>query len=210
MSRQILRGVRIEPIAGGGVWMIATNGAVMLIQRDHGGHADHPATLAATAPIFIPDQHDDEADVYDHCWSGKNIAIPALEPGKTVAAPEIGEDGETGLHVLIERMVGRFPDWRKAIGESPQRPDLNRDLEPTQTDHSAFSASLIDLLIRQRSSFLLHGNLEDINQMFVTYTGDPDSLGVLMKCIIKGDECQLGNMLTAIGWADLAAQQGST
>ena len=53
-SRHFLQGVRIEPIDGGGVWMIATNGAIMLIQRDSEGHADHAATLAVTAPKVEP------------------------------------------------------------------------------------------------------------------------------------------------------------
>lgn len=204
-SRHFLKGVRIEPIDSGGVWMIATNGAIMLIQRDSEGHADHAATLAVTAPKVEPILHDYGTFEGDYHWRGAEISVAALEPGETVAALSSWQIGLPGPHVLVERLEDKFPDWRMAIGKPAKRDTMGRKLEPRQDANGGFMTRYIDPLIDNRHSFRLHGNLDDMNQMFLTYADDPDSLGVLMKCEIHGEKCQPDAMLTAIGRSDLVA-----
>lgn len=204
-SQHFLQGVRIEPIDGGGVWMIATNGAIMLIQRDSEGHADHAATLAVTASKVEPILHDDGTFEGDYHWRGAEIAVAALEPGETVAALASRKIGTPGPHVLVERLEDKFPDWRKAIGKPAKRDMMGRKFDPRQDANGGFITRSLDPLIDNRHSFRLHGNLDDMNQMFLTYADDPDSLGVLMKCEIYGKKCQPDAMLTAIGRSDLVA-----
>ena len=204
-SRHFLQGVRIEPIDGGGVWMIATNGAIMLIQRDSEGHADHAATLAVTAPKVEPIVHDDGTFVGDYHWCGAEISVAALEPGETVAALASWQIGSPGPHVLVERLEDKYPDWREAIGKPAKRDMMGCKVDPRQDANGGFVTRYLDPLIDNRHSFRLHGNLDDMNQMFLTYADDPDSLGVLMKCEINGEKCQPDAMLTAIGRSDLVA-----
>lgn len=204
-TRHFLKGVRIEPINGGGVWMIATNGAIMLIQRDSEGHADHAATLAVTAPNVEIILHDDGTFEGDYHWRGAKIAVAALKPSETVAALASWHFGSPGPHVLVERLEDKFPDWRKAIGEPAKTDVMGRVYYASKPATSGFMTRSLGPLIDNRQSFRLHGNLDDMNQMFLTYADDPDSLGVLMKCEIRGEKCQPDAMLTAIGRDDLVA-----
>ena len=204
-SRHYLKGVRIEPIDGGGVWMIATNGSIMLIQRDREGHAEHSATLAVTAPKVETFQNDDGTWKGHYHWIGGEIAVAALKPGETVAALTMWESGPSGPHVLVERLEDRFPDWRKAIGSPVTRDRRGRKIDLKRDAVGGFMTRTVDPLIKDCHSFQLHGNLEDLSQMLVTYVDDPDRLGVLMKSTLTTCKCQPDDMLTAIGRGDLVA-----
>ena len=204
-SSHFLKGVRIEPMDGGGVLMIATNGETMLIQRDRQGHADHAATLVVTAPKVEPILNDDGTFVgEDYHWWGAEIAVAALEPGETVAALASWQTESQSPHVLVERLEDKFPEWRKAIGYPGDRRD-GLKFAPWHDANSGFTTRCIDPLIANRHAFRLHGNLDDGSQMLLTYDGDPDSLGVLLKCVMYGERCQPEAMLTAIGRSDLVA-----
>ena len=204
--RVVIKGTRIEPMDGGGVLMIATNGEIMLIQRDRQGHANHAATLVVTAPKVEPILNDDGTFVgEDYYWCGAEITVAALEPNETVAALASRKRGSPGPYVLVERLEDKFPDWRNAIEKPALRADDGSELVPRQDAKGGFTTKSVNPLIANRDAFRLHGNLDDGSQMLLTYDNDPDSLGVLMKCKIPGKQCQPEAMLTAIGRSDLVA-----
>jgi len=205
-ARHYLKGVRIEPIDGGGVWMIATNGTIMLIQRDLGAHADHAATLAVTEPKCERIEFDDGTFCDRHIWNGRTIAVPALEDGQFVAAPTTFNETPCGRRVLIERIAGPFPDWRKVLGRPPKTDTSGLKAEVKTPAYLAIGTKAIEPLILARATFKLHDTLTDDScQTLVTYPHDEESLGVLMKCITPYGECLPDKMLTAIGRGDLVA-----
>ncbi len=192
--REYLGGVRIEPIEEGGVWMIATNGSIMLIQRDKDGRAAYPGTLAVSAKNWVKDQYDCE----DGDEDAARIHVPALTCGETVAAPiRWGAPGYCDVHVLVERLPDCYPDWRQAIGAPLKKSDIIK--EHTK---NAIGGDLMSLLIQDRYAFRLHGDLDSDAPMLITYSDDHDSLGVILPCNVCSD-LRPDGLLKAIARGDL-------
>ena len=66
--RHYLCGVFIEPIEDGGAWIVATDGHVMLVQRDRSAAAKETAILRFQAPRFQPFEDEDGFIERDWHW----------------------------------------------------------------------------------------------------------------------------------------------
>lgn len=180
-TRHYLRGVRVEPITGGGVWMVATDGHTMLIQRDRKGHAAHAATLAITEPAFTPYENYDGELITSQEWTGNRFYVPHLKPGDTVAAQiKWGTRLQfSGGHVLAERLEENFPDWRMITNDPPV--PVGQFEAKTPPDRVGLSVYSLAALTAGQFAFRTHGDRNTPGALFLTFDNEPDALGVIMQ-----------------------------
>lgn len=196
-TRHHLLGVHVEPIDGGGVWLVATDGHTMLIQRDRKGHAAHAATLAITEPAFEPYENYGGDWIASQEWTGHRLHVPYLKQDETTAAPTFfGGTGNrhAGDHVLITRIDGTYPDWRAAI-QRPPKGIGPYEVTPHRVGQSVRS---ITALTAGHTSFRLHGDRDKMEAFFVTFDGDPDALGIFMPSRLSKDTPQPDDIMSEI------------
>ena len=178
--RYYLTGVHVEPAPGGGALMVATEGRAMLVARDPQGFAPAPAIVRLTMPESSPP---DPSCCDDGCcalmadsYVGVRMAFDMPDEGPAIAAMMRGT--HPWKHAIVERVKGRFPDWRKvwSAGAKPITP---------RRGHQAFGINP-DLLARITAGDRivlrpLHGGAA--NQ--VIFDGIGEMAGVIMACALS-------------------------
>ncbi len=196
------RGIHIEPIADGGVWIVATTRSCMLIQRDRDGYAKDNATLCITPPIAF-DATDIGLDKGQYHWCGAEISIPPLNVGEVVVANATWTIDEPGPHILAERLDDKLPDWRRALGRTARRDSAGREIDTTVLRQHGFNRRYISALTQDHATFSIHQNYGDSNQVLITFEEDPDTLAVMMLALMPKGTPGPQDILTDIGRADL-------
>lgn len=97
--RRYLSGALIEPIDGGGVWIVATDGTGMLVQRDRAGFAPCRAILSISKPAEPP-LNLDEGDIRP-LWQETRISVPQ----SVLHTPQVGHSFWKDAGEPIELMV---------------------------------------------------------------------------------------------------------
>lgn len=200
--RHYLSGVFIEPIEDGGAWIVATDGHVMLVQHDRAATAKETAILRFQAPKFQPFEDEDGLIERDWHWCDSRISVPELAMSQIVAVPVAHKSHDPWLHVLAERIDGKFPDWRKPLGQSISLP-----YSPYKDRLEGINVSLLHRLCGPYHGFhgvQIHGSFSDSKPLLVTFSEDPNSFGVINKRKLSLSSSPLNDLLIAIGRDDLA------
>lgn len=201
--RLSLSGVYVEPIKGGGALLIATNGHIMLVQRDRQAVAPRPAILKFMAPEHAPEECECGHFSDGHDWEGGRIRIPKIEGGETKAAGFYWRENSASSFVLVEEIRGEYPPWRKVVGgESVAKPDSK--IKGLQ----GVDSYKLNILTQDYSTFQLHDATPGL-PIQITFHSDEDSLGIIMPVGTPNPKFQLNGMLTAIGRDDLIVKGGT-
>lgn len=204
-TRVYLSGVRIEPIATGGAFMVATDGVAMLIHRARHATATRATTIAVQEP-WLPDAYDEWGELLENDWEGQHIRIPPDISEHPVAAGIVfGGREEPVMHVIAEEVTGTFPDWRQGISADfsefismQNRVMAGKDHRP---DHFC-PRTLSETCSLWRGVQISRRG--DGMPWLITMEGDPDTLGVISpRSLPRPETPVLTDMLTAIGRADL-------
>lgn len=110
-TRHYLNGVFIEPDPAGGIFLVATDGHVLVALHDPNGYAERAAILYCDfkSPALKIKRGESGRRVY---LDGNSAEIRNIPPSKIVA--------DSTEHILLDRMVfneidGTFPDWRRTV-----------------------------------------------------------------------------------------------
>lgn len=174
-TRYYLTGIHVEPAPGGGALMVATDGSVMLVARDPHGFVPAPAIVQLTMPESSPP---DPSCCDDGCcalmadsYTGARLTFDLPDEGPVVAAMMRG--AHPWKHAIVERIKGRFPNWRKVWSAGAKQITLRRD-------HQAFGINL-DLLARiARGDKILLRPLHGGPAQQVIFDGIGEMAGIIM------------------------------
>ena len=125
--RYYLTGVLVEPIDGGGAWIVATDGRAMLAARDASAVAPRRAVIGLTLPEASEPDH--SACFEDECCAPPSVSYEAsrlrfaVEPNVTgVAQFSSGRGAWKEALVTDLNAADKYPDWRKAIQKTVGTP----------------------------------------------------------------------------------------
>lgn len=178
-TRYYLTGVYVEPATGGGALMVATDGSAMLVARDPQGFAPAPAIVRLTMPeSSTPDpscSDDGCCALIADSYVGVRMAFDLPDEGPAIAA--MMRRAHPWKHAIVERVKGKFPDWRKAWSDGATHVTPRRG-------HQAFGINP-DLLARITAGDHivlrpLHGG--PVQQ--VIFDGIGGMAGVIMPCYL--------------------------
>lgn len=123
--RYYLNGVKIEPRAEGGVFIVGTDGHRLMAVIDESGHIEAPAILRLTSSTLskLP-----KVGSKNEKWTAETVAIDGTEylaiksGGDTPAVVHLQEHDKEGIWV-----EGKYPDWRQVMKfsdwtEKPSKP----------------------------------------------------------------------------------------
>ncbi|OJY25375.1 MAG: hypothetical protein BGP11_06200 [Rhodobacterales bacterium 65-51] len=204
-TRVYLSGVRIEPIAAGGAFMVATDGVAMLIHRARHATATRAATIAVQEP-WLPDAYDEWGERLETNWAAQQIRIPPEISDHPVAAGIVyGGREEPVMHVIAEEISGAFPDWRKAVSADFLDPSYTSNRVHARKGHWP---DCFDPRVVSETCSLWRGvqisRRGDGMPWLITMEDDPDTLAVISpRSLPRPETPVLADMLTAIGRADL-------
>ncbi|KIC36521.1 hypothetical protein [Leisingera sp. ANG-M7] len=193
-ARYYLAGALVEPIEGGGAWIVATNGTVMLIQKDESAKAPRPAIIRVTPAEFEPEEDEFGNVSTTWNWGTSTIKIPTGDIYSTHAAPVSWKENEPFTHAIAEfvEKADRFPEWRSAISAKRKDPRL---AVPDER-YTAVQPGQLQHLTEWAIGFEIHP-AEPAHAQTITYVGDPNSLGVIMPMARDRDN-HLPAIMTAI------------
>lgn len=116
--RYYLNGVYVEPIASGGVLIVATNGHALCAWKDANGFAERPAILR-TSPKLLAACADRKAESLH------------LDESRLTVTEKVGFE----LYVQPRRenweIEGNFPDWKRVIPKTEEVATLFDALNPS-------------------------------------------------------------------------------
>ncbi|MDZ4393789.1 hypothetical protein [Cypionkella sp.] len=208
--REYLTGALIEPIEGGGVWIVATDGTGMLVQRDRKGFAPCRAILRVTEPAAKPSIYDEDERPLG--WQATRIAIPHL----VLEAPQIGlgfwENVAGPTHMMVCESVGDaelYPNWRLVF--SSAKP-LNKPALPAIDDARfvGWCPRHLQLLSHGREVMRIR-QFAPASIGVITFHAEPDAVALLCAKSVDADEdTSLASLLTDIGCPKLRDDLGLT
>lgn len=116
--RYYLNGVYAEPIASGGVLLVATNGHALCMWRDKDGAADRPVILNTSTKLL------------NACTSKDAKHLQLVADRLTVT-----DENNNELFVQPNRekweVEGTFPDWKRVIPKTESEPTLFDGINPS-------------------------------------------------------------------------------
>lgn len=190
--------IRIEPREAGGVWIVATQGQIMLIQRDTLGHAPRPlvATFRPQQAPTDPEFGEDEG----YNWHGAHLTFD--DPGEEAALAEIkwNGTGPTGAWAVVEPLPAdvKWPDWRRTLG-FVQEKGLRDKPGP-----EGLSPFLLGELTKGWDGFRMHEFGRRHQSRVVLSDSDPAALGLIMpRACPQTDDAALDEWLRDLGRDDL-------
>ena len=175
--RYYLTGVYVEPAPGGGALMVATDGRAMLVARDPHGFAPAPAIVRLTMPESSPP---DPSCCDDGCCalmadSYVGVRMTFDLPDEDLAIAAMMRGAHPWKHAIVERVKGKFPDWRKAWSDGETRVTPRRG-------HQAFGINP-DLLARiAAGEYIVLRPLHGGPVQQVIFDGIGGMAGVIMPC----------------------------
>lgn len=193
-ARHYLEGVYVEPLDAGGVAIVATDGHVMLVQWDREGVAPAPALLRLFEPALPfhmqEPEHDDEPWVTRFHWCAARIRIPADVADAPVAAPCFHQsDDRPFAHIVAETLhpADIYPDWRIVVAgrNTPSKAKLHHDPERM----TGIRPDLLDRITAGHDAVRISQNSPNY-PITVTFSDDPDSLGIISPARMPKDEAQ--------------------
>lgn len=197
-SLRSISSIRVEPRDAGGVWIVATQGQIMLIQRDLHGCAPRP--LAAT---FRPQQApiDPELGEEGYHWHGARLAFD--DPGEDASLAGIAWYGSAniGAWAVVEPLPAdtKWPDWRRTVA-FVQGNDSRDKPAP-----EGYTTSLLSALADGWDGFRFHEFGARHQSRLVLSDSDRDAIGVIMPRVCpQTDDRAVGEWLRDIGRGDLA------
>lgn len=204
-TRFYLSGVYVEPIPGGGAFLVATDGHVMLIHRARTATATRTAILKVCEPA-LPDEFDEYGERIERRWEGHHIHIGCeISEGPVAAQVTYRGGSEPYMHVLAEEVAGKFPDWRKTL--STDFSDYRAKLTKGQQIDHLDPRKLGNICSMWRGARVTQ--LHPRHPYLVTMEDDPDTLAVLAPRAVKAADLRpLDDMLAAIGRQDILPAQG--
>ena len=201
--RPYLQGVYVEPIREGGAWLVASNGNVMLIQRERYAVVPVPAILRVTPPMPPADvEEDDEVGGYHWCDARLIIPVGVLESPQL--APVYWHEGPPGCHAIAEcnSPAEEYPDWRRVLDQKAA--DVPSPPFPPAASRTSISLDNLELITPPSGAIRMR-NAGPGRPWLITYTGDPDCLGVLSPVRSPSNEPEhLADMLRDLGRKDIA------
>lgn len=217
-SRYYLEGALIDPIPGGGAWIVATNGHCMLVQWDKHAAVPARAVLKVRAPEAEPDFDGEDYTTAEHHWCGRRIHIPDTVLKQPVAAPVFWEpDSDSSesnytesysccTHVIAEAVdaAESYPDWRQAISA------IRKESDPPRIPSDRFTAletHHLSLLAGWARGFEVFP-AEPGQARLISFVDAPDTFGVIMP-MARNKENHLAELLPAVGRAELL-QEGAS
>ena len=181
-TRYYLHGVLIEPIEGGGAWIVAADGHAMLVARDDAATAPRRAVIRLAMPeVPAPDS--------GQCDEGCCALMPAsyqgarlrfcVEPGASTVAQFVRCD--TVYQEAIASDLGcedKYPAWRKVWASS-------KALEPRR-GHRAWGIgpALLDRITG--GDVVSLRNFGEGAAMQMLFNGHEAITGLLMPCDLSG------------------------
>ncbi len=189
--RYYLNGFHIEAAEIGGVYLVATNGHVMLAIHDASGcihDRDYSVASIGITPALVAAAKSAARAPGDHhvILDGKRLSV---SPGYGFEhAP--GELFVQGGDPLI---TGKYPDWRKTIPDfSRLKPGALVDGQDVNLDYlSKFNLGGG----RYGSTISLWRSEEDGKAIIVQCIGTPEAVGILMPVRGGSKAEQLGNLV---------------
>lgn len=178
VTRYYLAGAYIEPIKGGGAWIVATNGHAMLIQRDTEAIAPKKAIIKISAPAEEPEEDEfGNRSLKSWDWGSSRIKIPAGEVDTVHACPVAQSQDLVFTHAISEFIEApdRFPDWRAGLNVKRQTPATGTP----DKRYTALQSTHMKLLTDWSLGFEIHSADPAVSRK-ITYVGDENSLGILM------------------------------
>ena len=104
-------GVLIEPIKGGGIFIVATDGFKMAVFHNKGGYANEQMILPMSNNLF-------KATKYYKGCEDNNFRIEVEEDNLFRVLDDTGGEGHNLIHCEEFKPIdANYPDWRKVIPE---------------------------------------------------------------------------------------------
>lgn len=206
MTRYYLSGVHVEPIPGGGAFLVATDGHAMLIHRASKALAVRAATIKLVEPK-LPHEIDEWGEPVVMDWSRVHVRISTLT--ETPFAAQLVHQGreDPHMHIIAEEIRGPFPNWRKPLDSDFSA--SRQALKPgPRIDH--VDARRLARICALWSAVRITQLRQD-HPHLITMEDDPDTPGVLAPRAVRApDTPPLTDMLTAIGRQDILQAGGGT
>ena len=177
-TRYYLTGVYVEPHPDGGALMVGTEGRAMLVAHDPDGVAPAPTIVKLTLPEEPARDRADCCDEYcaltpvSYSAVRLNFALPQKGPG---IAHFLRKD-DSWRHAIVERIDGRFPDWRKVF-DSPKK------IEPRK-GHQAYGINPA-LLDRVTGGDVVTLRPTPSGASQIVFEGSDAITGLIMPCDLK-------------------------
>lgn len=201
--RYYLQGVRVEPLAGGGALLVATEGRVMLVQHAPEAIAPRAATLVFSTTWGSPSGKDweDECDIDPDLL---HVLVPSISAGQTVAAPCCWRGDKSGddirAHMIVSEIKGEYVDWRQALDVKAVPPII-----PGKTGDQAYlSLTLLAGFAQFWRGARLHYLSGPEGMAHITFERDPNAFAVLMPNVPAWHENPLPGLLRLCGRGDIA------
>lgn len=206
--RRYLTGALIEPIDGGGVWIVATDGTGMLVQRDRAGFAPCRAILRVSKPAE-PELNLDEGDIRP-LWGDTRISVPQ----SVLQIPQVGhsfwKDASEPIELMVCESVGdakSYPNWRLVFTSAKP---LNKPALPVIDDARfvGWSPRYMQLLSDGREVMRIR-QYGPASVGVITFHAEPDAVAILCAKSVDADEdASLAILLTEIGATKLRDDLG--
>lgn len=183
-TRYYLHGVLVEPIEGGGAWIVATDGRAILVARDDAATVPRRAVINLTMPeVRAPDS--------GQCDEGCCALMPASYQGARLrfcverAASSVAQFVRRDA-VYLEAIASdlgcedKYPAWRK-VWASPKTPEPRRG-------HRAWGINPALLNRVTGGEIVSLRNLGEGQAMQMLFDGCGPIAGMLMPCDLTGTQ----------------------
>lgn len=127
-TRYYLWGVFVEPIDGGGAWLVGTDGHVILVARDESAVAPRPAVIRLTLPEREPLSCNacdgDECALLEseRSYDGQRLQMDFGDANQCVAS-FVGQGSVSPAVARDLDCADRYPKWRRVWGAPIKAPD---------------------------------------------------------------------------------------
>lgn len=175
-TRYYLTGVLIEPIDGGGAWIVATDGVVMMVARDRSAKAPSRILVNLIMPEAPPPSLDqcDECDcaLIPRSFDDRRLNFDATPGNASVAGFKSG--GSPWLLGVADVLdcADKFPDWRRAW--------VSKRVAECRSDHIGYDLDPRLLLKICGDDHAVVTGLGDGMASTVSLVGHPDIAGLIM------------------------------
>ena len=212
-SRYYLAGVRIDPIEGGGAWLVATDGVIMMLARDEAARAPRPAV------VQLRWLEPDDRGYCEECGADDVMPVHAMADRMSFALAPLGEPALLTLTRgtgsawggIIREIVeaAKYPNWRAAVGDPEKFPEKDVSGPLAKVKDHGMNGNLLDRIARGEVIKLMTASPKA--PVHVLFDSRPNVMGIIMPCKFLGFEKSQAFLteVRAMGDAALAAAEAA-
>lgn len=136
--RYYLEGIYIEPIRGGGVYMVATNGHIMLVIRDDEAYANRSFILKTRKDLVAACKYSPRKRSHINESVTRTIIVNGFiyamkewyekDEDRNVRKPAINNPMLAHAAFPFEEIEGKFPNWRQVLPSDKQTDEYQNTL----------------------------------------------------------------------------------